>query len=457
MPGAAVYLDGLDQAASVDPMLFQWLEDALTTPSARQVRWRLACRSAAWDAPLAEALRRTFPGFAEWSLLPLDREAARAAVERAIASPGFDGTEFLRALTSARLGRLSACVGQLIDVAGYWHNQGELPRNAVAATEYEIIRLLKERDRRRRRPLPADRAMRLAKRLGAYTMFGGTQALTVAPVGDNATIAVDDLPSEPDPAEPNRPVDPGDYREVLDSVLFTAGPSGSVVFQHQRYVEYEVLAAIIDAVYPDLLGTQDLVRILRPHKTTPIGGYHKTLRNLAGHIPEADLVLFARWLADRTTRENVDEDRFGELHTSVVQRLFEHADDDVVRDALARLAAAGVKAGRRHHNAFPWAGGPVDRRRALAIAVASSGTDPWYTIFALALLTVDDIDWLLDVLPSLPPEATGALSTCIAQLVREPSTRIADRILTLPPSHPAYTATNYLRGQVAVDSEAMAP
>jgi hypothetical protein len=60
--GAAVYLDGLDQAASVDPRLFQWLEDELTTTAARRVRWRLACRSAAWDAALARALHKLSPG-----------------------------------------------------------------------------------------------------------------------------------------------------------------------------------------------------------------------------------------------------------------------------------------------------------------------------------------------------------------------------------------------------------
>jgi hypothetical protein len=244
--GAAVYLDGLDQAASVDPRLFQWLEDELTTTAARRVRWRLACRSAAWDAALARALRQALPGFAEWKLLPLDRAAAGRAVEHAIASPGFDKTEFLQAVADAGLGRLSGCIGQLIAVARYWQDQGELPSGAVEAMEFELAWLLKESDARRRPRMPRDRAMRVAKRLGAFTMFAGAQTLMATPMGNSATLAVDELPSDAEPVEPSRRVDPDDYREVLDTALFDTGPSGSVIFRHQRYMEYLAAAYLVE-------------------------------------------------------------------------------------------------------------------------------------------------------------------------------------------------------------------
>ncbi len=45
--------------------------------------------------------------------------------------------------------------------------------------------------------------------------FAGTQVLTVAPIGDSATLLVDDLPSEAEPKEPGRAVDPGDYRGFI--------------------------------------------------------------------------------------------------------------------------------------------------------------------------------------------------------------------------------------------------
>ncbi|HEX5405109.1 MAG TPA: toll/interleukin-1 receptor domain-containing protein [Pseudonocardiaceae bacterium] len=254
--GAAGYLDGLDQAASTDPLFLRWLENELTTAAARRVPWRLACRSAAWDASLAQVLQRDLPGFAEWKLLPLDRNAARTAVEGAIHK---DGAAFVQAAVAAGLGRLSGCAGQLIAVARYWDAQGELPGDAVVAMDFELRYLLKETDGRLRPDLPVDRAMRIAKRLGAFTMFAGTQALTASPAADSATLAVNDLPSEVEPAEPIRSIEPGDYRDVLNTALFDTGPSGSVVFRHQRYMEYLAAAYLVERRVhadrvPELLG-----------------------------------------------------------------------------------------------------------------------------------------------------------------------------------------------------------
>jgi len=650
---AAVYLDGLDQAASVDSLLFQWLEEELTTTAARRLRWRLACRSAAWDAALAEALRRGLPGFAEWKLLPLDRVAARTAVEHAIKSPGFDGAAFLRAVIEAGLGRLSACVGQLIAVARYWHARGALPSGAVEAMEFEVAWLLKETDGRRRPQMPADRAMRVAKRLGALTMFAGTQALTVAPIGDSATLTVDELPSEAEPAEPGRAVNPGDYREVLDTALFDTGPSGSVVFRHQRYVEYlaaaylltrgvhagqvpvllgahangvlptarlgvaawlaalepalidrlitdnalmfassavtelpsdearaavvagllaaaatgdaspdcslnqsalinpglagqlaahlsvgaltseqlwwiarlaatgdchavapalvraasdstwqeayarraavaaigvlgdddtrlslrellvpargadadhdpdnEVRAAVIDVLYPRLLSTEDLTQALRPHRSMLYGGYRRTLQELPNRVPDQDLASFAAWLAARTeqTDGSDDEDHFEDLYLGVVRRAWHHADDETVRRALARLIVAGVRSGQWHCHAarrdgVPWRNGQTERRRALAVEVAGVRGESWYAVLTLSLLTGDDAEWLLDTLPTVPSQTASALTNCLPQLVHAPLAHLADRILDLPSTHPAYEATVHLRGSIDVGSK----
>ena len=40
----SVYLDALDDAASYEPAAFRILARELTTPAARSIRWRLACR-----------------------------------------------------------------------------------------------------------------------------------------------------------------------------------------------------------------------------------------------------------------------------------------------------------------------------------------------------------------------------------------------------------------------------
>jgi hypothetical protein len=650
--GTAVYLDGLDQAVSVDSLLFQWLEEELTAVTARRVRWRLACRSAVWDAALAGALQRGLPGFAEWKLLPLDQVAAQMAVEHAINSSGFDGAAFLGAVVEAGLGRLSACVGQLIAVARYWHARGALPSGAVEAMEFEVAWLLKETDGRRRPRMPGDRAMRVAKRLGAFTMFGGAQALTVAPVGDNATLTVDALPSEAEPVEPGQTIDPDDYREVLGTALFDAGPAGSVVFRHQRYVEYlaaaylverrvragqvpvllgvhangrlptarvgvaawlaaleptlinrlitdnalmfasaaavtelpsdeartavvaglltaattgdaepawsldrsalihpglgdqlaaylsaglasseqvwwiarlaaagechalapalavaasdstwhayarraavaalgvlrdddtrrsvrellvpdhsdgsdpdtdnEVRAAVIDVLYPRLLSTEDLTRALRPHLSMLYGGYRQTLRELPDRIPDQDLASFVTWLATRPEQPEAsdDEDHFEDLYLGVMRRAWQCADDEAVRQALARLVVAGVQSGRWYRpgrrSGVLWSDGPTVRRRALAVEVASTRANTWYAVFTLALLTVDDVEWLLDTLPTVPLQAADSLLKCLPQLLRDPPAHVADRILDLPPNHPAYDATAHLRGKVNLDSE----
>ena len=82
-------------------------------------------------------------------------------------------------------------------------------------------------------------------RLGAFTAFGGRQTLTVAPGSDQA-LAVDELPADPEPAEPGRVVESDDYREILSTALFDPGPAGCVVFRHQRYVEYLAAAYLVE-------------------------------------------------------------------------------------------------------------------------------------------------------------------------------------------------------------------
>ncbi|MEU4667507.1 hypothetical protein AB0F91_05930 [Amycolatopsis sp. NPDC023774] len=242
----AIYLDGLDQAASVEPRLLPWLQQYLTAPVRRGTRWRLACRAAAWDVVLGRVLFEELPEFAVWKLAPLDRGAATEAVERTVDAPGFEAVAFMEALVEARLGRLAGCVGQLVAVARYWSEQRELPRSAADAMKFEIEYLLRETDERRQARLPLDRSMRLAQRLGAFAMFAGNQALTVGPVGNRATLPVGELPSDAEPDQLAWMIEPADYRAVLDTALFDPGPAGSVVFRHQRHLEYLAAAYLVE-------------------------------------------------------------------------------------------------------------------------------------------------------------------------------------------------------------------
>jgi hypothetical protein len=552
-------------------------------------------------------------------------------------------------VADAGLGRLSGCIGQLIAVARYWQDQGELPSGAVEAMEFELAWLLKESDARRRPRMPRDRAMRVAKRLGAFTMFAGAQTLMATPMGNSATLAVDELPSDAEPVEPSRGIDPADYREVLDTALFDTGPSGSVIFRHQRYMEYlaaaylverevhtgqipallgvhangrlpiarvgvaawlaalkptlinkliadnalmfassaavtelpsdearaavvagvlaaavhedaspdwtvtrsalvhsglsdqlathlsvgprsseqlwwiarlaetggcaslaqalacaasdpmwdayarraavdavgavgddeirgslgellrvpvsaqdidpdnEVRAAVIDMLYPRLLSTADLTLALRPHLSLLHGGYRQTLRELPDRIPEGDLATFATWLASHT--EHADrfgcEDQFGELYLGIVRVAWHGADDETLRRALARLVVSGVQSGQwlrypARRDGVPWWEGPIERRRALAIEVAR--TETWHAAVILALLTGDDIEWLLDILPTVATSVVDGLTNCLPALLHTPTARLADRILGLPPTHPAFETTQYLRGSIDAQS-----
>ncbi|MFD7654532.1 hypothetical protein ACFV4N_11200 [Actinosynnema sp. NPDC059797] len=217
--GTTAYLDGLDQAASRDPMLLQWLAEELSFGAAASVSWRLACRAVARESALTAA------GFDELTLLPLDRASAEALVDE----KGYDGPAFIHALVEAGRGGLSACIGQLLAEARFWHDKGALPEQSQDALAYEIALLLQEANKGRRPTMPHDRVTRLAKRLGAFAAFSGVQRLTPAVSTDKGTLSADRLPSTPEPDEFRLFVEPDNYRDVMATGLFEAGPEGTVV------------------------------------------------------------------------------------------------------------------------------------------------------------------------------------------------------------------------------------
>jgi hypothetical protein len=404
---SSIYLDSLDQAASVEPRLLPWLEQYLTAPARRGMRWRLACRAAAWDAALDRVLSRSLPVFTVWKLAPLDRGAAATAVERAIESPEFDTSAFMAALVDAKLGRLSGCVGQLVAVARYWDAQGELPRGAADAMIFEIEHLLRETDERKQPLLPMDRSMRLAKRLGAFTLFAGNQALTAGPVGNRATLPVGELPSDAEPDQPARTIEPADYRAVLDTALFDSGPPGSVVFRHQRYLEYLAAAYLVErgvraGQVPVLLGVHangllpaarigvaSWLAALAPELVVRLFAENATMFASAAAVIELPSdearAALVQGLLEAATREDAEPDwrldRTGLIHAGLADQLATCLSFEPVNSVqlwwIARLAAAGdcgavAPALARAALAPKW----VDfARRAAVAAVAASGDD----------------------------------------------------------------------------------
>ncbi|MEU4743975.1 hypothetical protein AB0G02_26400, partial [Actinosynnema sp. NPDC023658] len=629
--GGPVYLDGLDQAANADPQLFPWLEEELTTPAARRIRWRLACRSAAWKSSLSSKLREAFPSFTDLTLLPMDRATASRAF----------GAEFVDAIAEAGMGRLSASPRQLSSTAAYWNKTGELPVGQLEAIGYEIEKFLEETDEHRSPRLPAERGLRIAKRLAAFTTFGGANLFSTGPTVIDRAIAVHALPAAPEPDEPSSPIEPHDYREVLDTTLFEAGQPGTVLFRHQQYEEYlaasylvdrkiaptqmpallgvhangalptarigitawlaalnpelvqdliadnalllasaslelasdsvkaavvaalledaarderrpawrvdlrtlshpelaeqlefrlsqgaatseevwwiarlaeaggcrrlspaladlalnpiwfpyarraaiaavrelddekallalrallqreqdedpdnEVLAAVVDALYPQFVSTDELTGGLRPGKSVSLGSYRITLRDLADKILSEDLPSFARWLSARPDEDEMLDD----LTIGVMRRIWPLADADDPRKALATLIIAVSRSDGWHSQRFsqtdiPWAAeDSIDRRRELALAVADLSEDDWYIAIVSGLLRTSDVHWLLDTLVSLGGRAATTLGKCLTQLLHAPSADLAERILTLPETHPAYEITSWWRESKAVDS-----
>jgi hypothetical protein len=237
-----VYLDSLDEAELRIPGLFRILEQRLSTPRARQTRWRLACRPAAWNPHFARVLGETLPRFRQLELLPLTRESTH----RIVGESGVDPSAFLRALTEAHLGRLAATPGRLIAAAAHWRETGTLARDPVEAMEFEVSQLLQEPDPGHPQPpLPVDRRRVIAERLGAMAIFCGLTRFGGADSPSAGAVGVTSLPSEPEPDDIASRVEPADYRALLDTALFGPAPDGTVAFRHQQYSEYLAAAYVV--------------------------------------------------------------------------------------------------------------------------------------------------------------------------------------------------------------------
>lgn len=218
----------------------------------------------------------------------------------------------------------------------------------------------------------------------------------------------------------------------------------------------ELLADAIEALYPEHLTTTELLSVLRPRRNDRlVGGYLILLGRLAEIITDEALPAALEWVAEHASD---DEGDFGRLPEKLIDRGLRQADSEPVRQALA-AAVARMARGDARFDLFrrqtpPWADAGEQRRR-LAVAVAEhlNSERDWLDLLDLRLVTPDDTHWLLDELPRLPDRAQPALAACIPHLVNQPTVALAERIITLPPGHPAYATTASLRGTVSLDSE----
>ena len=319
---ATVYVDGLDQAAVQDPALLHWLEAKLTHPAVAGIAWRLACRAAAWSSALSGALRRSRADFGEWRLLPLGRDGVRHAVARELGD-GFDAPAFTEALARARLGTLSACVGQLLATARYWRGEGRLPAGGVEAMRYEVDELIREIDQHRPPSRSRQERVQLAQRVAAMLTFA--REPVVGLTSGAAALSVDDLPIDPEPAEPSTRIEVKGYREVLGTSLFDVGPPGTVMFRHQRYGEFLAASYLAE-------------RRATPEQIADLLG-----ARTSGVLPAATIPIVA-WLAALTPesiRELVTDNAVALASASAAIELPDGRARAVVVDGLLTAAASG--------------------------------------------------------------------------------------------------------------------
>ncbi len=218
----------------------------------------------------------------------------------------------------------------------------------------------------------------------------------------------------------------------------------------------EVLAAVIEALYPRLLGTSALLEVLRPQRNTSyLGAYYVLLGELSGQLPSDDLPVVLTW-ASAHVRDG--ENAYGTLFPQLVRRGWAHVKSPATCGALAQLVANLVgDPGWPHwpgRDKPPWADADPVQRRRLAVSVAGNvAPGHSYELIDLGLLIPDDLGWLLSKLHALPPPAQDALALCVPHLARHPTASEADLILGMPEDHPAYPHTQWLRQPVRTDSE----
>lgn len=221
----------------------------------------------------------------------------------------------------------------------------------------------------------------------------------------------------------------------------------------------ELLATAIEALYPRQLTTAELLAALRPRRNRNLlGAYRVLLGHLTSLLPDSDVPAVLTWASTRVAH---GEDAYGQFVAELIDKGWRNAHDADVLHALANLVAAVTADDSwsrwERQQVRPWADDTARRRQlAVAVAVNVNADHQWYDLLDLGLITSDDAGWLLNALPEMPGAARQSLAECVRHIVHNPTAEIANLILSLPITHPAYEATQQWRESVSVTSETAA-
>ncbi len=220
----------------------------------------------------------------------------------------------------------------------------------------------------------------------------------------------------------------------------------------------ELAGALVDVLYPQLISVDEVLPLLelQPASGDPAASPRTAMHRLADRVPAADLPAFLAWLAaqprDYSAGSMVDE-----LYVGLMRAAWNLADDPQILDALAAMLATTPQSGRwmlhqHRSDPLPWNDEHTARRRALTTAVIRHlDEQAWFTLIELRLIGSADALWLLDELPAMPPGKAAALAPVVNSLLGAPSAQLADRVLSLDASHPAYGLTEWCRQSVSTE------
>ena len=224
----------------------------------------------------------------------------------------------------------------------------------------------------------------------------------------------------------------------------------------------DLTGAVIDVLYPGALGPQEILEMLAHDRPWPGMSFRlrASIHDLGRRIPVEDLLAFLSGLTVRS-----EQGRLGaalvQLYNVVIDTAWQHADRNDVRAALAEALMRPIESSAWLHHLTtdfqrqpPWVGREAERRHALLLdAAAIVEPESRNRIFMLQLVSQTDVPWLLDELPQMAERDVQFFLPFMAPLVDEPTLEIAERILALPPGHPAFEVTRRCRESTDVTPE----